>query len=372
MNSIDRIIFWEPSLSPHKTSFFSAIVKLAPKIEVVCCAQTDIPMYRKAMGWKIKSNLPFKIIIEPTDDQIELICSQKIKSTIHIFSGIRWIPIIVKALKMVRLNHANFAMMSEPRVNIGLLGKLRFLHSRISERWLCKNVQFVLAQGRNGPLWFRSVGYFEDKIFPFAYYINPPICKGTQIKAANKPIQIGYVGRLTRAKGVYEIINAVNLTNHKIELFFVGIGPEEENMRLMCKRLRIKASFIGSIEIERIGEFMSQIDLLVLVSRSDGWGVVISEALLCGTPVISYPSVGASIMLCEPLFGKLISSNSPHLIAKAISELYLSSAFSDGMRKKRKALARQLLSAESGASYFLKIIKWCFDNGVKPNPFYKA
>jgi glycosyltransferase involved in cell wall biosynthesis len=118
---------------------------------------------------------------------------------------------------------------------------------------------------------------------------------------------------------------------------------------------------------------MSQLDVLVLASTSkdDGWGVVVGEALMCGTAVIATPCVGASVVLDAPMFGRCVPANAPDAIALAVQELTESGAFSDVNRLSRSVSARQRLSADAGARHLRNILQWRFAGGVKPLPFYK-
>lgn len=373
IEKISRIVFWEPSISPHKSDFFSAIAFIAPDIEVICCANSELSEERQAQGWACKLTNTFKIIVAPNETEIAKLVGEEINNTLHIFSGIRWIPNIVAGLKAVKHNHAKFAIMSEPRVRDGWKGQLRYLQSWITESWLRRHSNFILAQGKNGPPWFRSVGYSSERIFPFAYFIDlAEIISSNedQLYTTNLPIKIGYAGRMVKMKGVFDLVAAVSKLGPLAQLSMVGSGPEEEALKMACVRLKIDVKFLGVMPIQEIGNFMRKLDVLVLASTTkDGWGVVVSEALMSGTAVITTPCVGASLMLNEPLFGRCVPKNSADSIATAIQEMQEASEYTSIARANRKILARSRLSAESGAKYLLKIIEWRFYNGQRPVPF---
>jgi glycosyltransferase involved in cell wall biosynthesis len=375
--STSRIVFWEPCTSPHKADFFSAIAEIAPEIEVVCCAHSNLSKERQDQGWLVKPTDTFQTIVAPNQIEINQLVGEQVNTTLHIFSGIRWFPNIVAGLKAVKRTGARFAIMSEPRVFEGWKGKVRFLQSWLTEHWLRRNVAFVLAQGSNGPTWFRSVGYQENRIFPFAYFIDPPkhhLENEDLTNCSDRPIQIGYVGRLVKMKGIFDLVAAVAELGTEAQLSIVGSGEDEQALRNACNILNLDARFIGTLPINEIGSFMHKLDVLVLASTTtdDGWGVVVSEALMCGTTVIVTPCVGASLVLNEPQFGRCVPSGSPHSIAEAVRDMQDSDAFAAEARAKRKVLACSRLSAESGARYLINIIKWRFDAVESPVPFYEA
>lgn len=372
---LSRIVFWEPCLSPHKVDFFTAIKNINPSIEVICCANSNLSIERQAQGWNIQASDKFLTILSPSQAEIDQLIIDQLDTTLHVFSGIRWVPSIVAGLKSVKRNRAKFAIMSEPRVREGWKGELRFLHSWFTEGWLRKNAQFVLAQGGNGPSWFKSVGYPENRIFPFAYFIDPPKhlnLLNNKLGNPIHPIRVGYVGRLVEMKGVFDLVDAVAKLGTVAQLSIVGSGSEEQVLRARCQQLQLEVNFLGVMPMHDVSNFMSELDVLVLASTSkDGWGVVVSEALMAGTAVIATPFVGASVVLDRALFGKCVSAKSPESIAQAIIELHSHDAFSIENRVQRSDLARNCLSAESGAQHFLDIINWRFLQAVRPSPFYE-
>lgn len=377
MGKLSRIVFWEPCTSPHKADFFSATASIAPDIEVICCANSELSKERQEQGWSIKATDAFRTIIAPSNAQVDQLVGEQISSTLHIFSGIRWVPSIVAGLKAVRRVGAKFAIMSEPRVREGCKGILRFIHSWLTEGWLRRHTEFVLAQGRNGPPWFRSVGYPENRVFPFAYFVEPPSLGEVEPDAVSQvdfPIRIGYVGRLVKMKGIFDLVDAVAMLGSSAQLSIVGSGPEEHALKDQCTRLEIDANFMGVLPIREIGHFMRKLDVLVLpsTSKEDGWGVVVSEALMCGTAVVATPCVGASLVLHEPLFGLCVPAHSPKQIAKAVNEMRLSGAFVREVRTRRESLAHMRLSAAGGARHLMEIIQWSMDGGMRPIPFYES
>ncbi len=375
LTQITRIIFWEPCTSPHKSDFFSAVAKLSPNIEVICCADSELQLDRKAQGWSIKPTEGVHTLIALNATEIDALVREQVASTLHIFSGIRWVPSIVAGLKSVRKHGAKFSIMSEPRVAEGWKGKLRFVQSWLTESWLRKHTEFVLAQGRNGPPWFTSAGYSVERVFPFAYFIDPPKQKNeldSVIEKDKLTIQIGYVGRLVKSKGVFDVVTAISKLGRDAHLSIVGSGPEGQTLKSYCANLQIDAKFLGVLPISEVGQFMQDIDVLVLASTTkDGWGVVVSEALMSGTAVIATTCVGASIMLDNQLFGLCVPAEAPGDIAHAINKLHAMGAFTKANRMQRATMARQCLSAESGAQHLLDIIQWRFADAKRPAPFYK-
>lgn len=368
------IVFWEPCESPHKSDFFAAFVKVNPHIKVTCCYDSGLLDSRSAMGWDITNVDSCINYIKPDVKTIESLVTNDLESTLHVFSGLRWVQTINIALIIVKKHNASYCIWHEPRDIHGLKGKLRLIHSWLTENYHRQSALAVLAIGRNGPQWFKWAGYKAKKIIPFAYFVNPPNIVNSRTSTINDldKIRVGYLGRFVKMKGIYDIIDASFLMQGKAVIHLAGDGFERNRMENYCVSKGVKCKFYGVLKISEIELFFSNIDVLVIASTSkDGWAVVVSESLMAGVPVISTKMVGASILLEDNLFGRIVPVHSPDGIAQAISDLSDSGAFMPNAKLNRSRKAIGILSAEAGANYFTKIISWLEGKIEKPSEFYK-
>jgi glycosyltransferase involved in cell wall biosynthesis len=372
-----NLVFWEPTTSPHKAQFFEALARLAPGQSVIECADRDLGVDRASLGWSVNRAQGYRRIVAPDERAIQDIFSGVEGETLHVFSGIRWVPTIVKGLETVRKTGARFAILSEPRVREGWKGQVRVMQSLVTEGWLRRRVEFVLAIGRNGPPWFARVGYASERIFPFAYFVDPPRYDETLSAVATVPgvLRIGYLGRLVASKGVSDVILAGALLGKaRCAIWVAGAGPHEVALRALAAESGVAAAFCGVIPMRSVGSFLSNLDVLVLASRTtdDGWGVVVSEALMCGTTVVATETVGASLVLDPAWLGKVVPAGRPDRIAAAIDELAAAGAFGLEARERRASWARSVLSAAGGARHLLQIIAWSEGRGSRPTDFHRS
>ncbi|WP_454726781.1 MULTISPECIES: glycosyltransferase [Cupriavidus] len=371
VGGVKRLVFWEPSVSPHKAALLAELARQNPMIEVVCCAQRDIAAERRALGWTVPPPDGYERLVRPGKEKIQSLIHGSLDSTFHVFSGIRWVPVIVEALAEVKRVRARYAVMSEPRDGGGWSGKLRLIHSLVSEGYHRRHAKFVLAIGRNGPSWFRSAMYRSERIFPYAYFVEPPKTPIVPAKAVDR-VRIGYLGRFVKEKGIFDLIAAVHLLGTQAELILAGSGPEEIAMRKEASLKQIDMRFLGVLPITEVSVFFSMVDVVVLASTSknDGWGVVVSEALLNGIPVIATSEVGASLVVEKKEFGRLVRKCRPGDIAAAIISLRDSGAFSSCSRLRRSEVAKKILSPEAGAKKLMEVIGWSVGDLPRPDPFY--
>lgn len=372
--SIKRIVFWEPSVSPHKAPLFRAIKQQRSEIDFLHIAQTDITSDRQAMGWISPLPEGYEQIIAPDLTTCRAAILDRPGESFHVFSGMRHVPCIVEGLRLAVELGVKFAVMSEPRVNEGLKGLLRYIESWLTEGTLRKRSTCVFAIGRNGPPWFCSVGYPRTKVFPFAYFIDPVAIGKTPQTVSNGPLRIGYLGRLVRSKGIFVLLDAFQiLANNGAELHLAGpMGAEEANIRCAVQPYEQAVVMHGPLSMSRVSAYLNSIDVLVLPSiTKDGWGVVVTEALMMGVPVVATTCVGASLVLRDARLGREILPNNPSEIAAAILAVAKPNNLTIDAREWRKSWAENHLSAHAGASYFWSAIDHCINGSVYPIPFYE-
>jgi len=365
-----RIILWESCQSPHTAFLINEIGTLLPNVHVMCCTQEGILEDRSQLGWSLDcESLAVNYVINPSIKDIDEIFAAEL-NTIHIITSIRHIPFMKYVIRQLKSSNAFFGIYAETRGYTGINGILRKSQSLIEEFWFKKNASFILGIGDLGYNWFKSVGYSSSKIFKFAYFLPPP--KFMDLEHSNgvrDTISIGYVGRIIRPKGVMLLPEIIKFIESSVRFTVVGQGSMLSELK---KRLlhNDNVSFKGVIPNKEISTFMRTLDLLILPSiDKDGWGAVVSEALMVGTPVIASSNVGASFLLKDPLMGEVILKNDPVTIARQIDQMRLKGLFDQSHRLERKIKAQGLLSSEVGAKYFVEIMRHILDHGPRPTLF---
>jgi len=97
-----------------------------------------------------------------------------------------------------------------------------------------------------------------------------------------------FVGRLTNEKQAEHTIKAFAKSKKAKSLLIVGDGALKQTLQELCKQLNIenRVEFIGWAENPY--PYIQQSKLLILSSASEGYGLVISEALYLDVPVVAY------------------------------------------------------------------------------------
>ncbi|NUR74874.1 MAG: glycosyltransferase family 4 protein [Thermoleophilia bacterium] len=126
-----------------------------------------------------------------------------------------------------------------------------------------------------------------------------------------------FVGRLVGAKGVSDLLGAHGaLGQDAPPLLVAGEGPLR-NLVDGAPNVRL----LGFQDTARLIELYALAQSLVVPSHDEPWGVVVNEALACGTPVIASSAVGAAEdLIRDGLEGRVVPSGDVPALARAMSE----------------------------------------------------
>ncbi|WP_298236973.1 glycosyltransferase family 4 protein [uncultured Algibacter sp.] len=112
-------------------------------------------------------------------------------------------------------------------------------------------------------------------------------------------LKIGCPGRLTANKNQKIVIQALSkieeLHDCKFHLYFVGSGHNKYSLNKLVSdsKLLDKVSFIGMLSPEEMKNFYKNMDVIVLPSLHEAFGLVLIEALALGIPVLVSSRFGA-------------------------------------------------------------------------------
>jgi glycosyltransferase involved in cell wall biosynthesis len=134
-----------------------------------------------------------------------------------------------------------------------------------------------------------------------------------------------FVGSFIERKGVRFLLTAGadllrKLPGYRIQL--IGEGPQEPLLRDMVDRLGLsdRVQFKGFLSQDEVRIAMQRARLFVLPSLEEGLGVVLLEALACGTPIVASDVDGIPDVV-TPEVGLLVPAGSAPALASAVMEL---------------------------------------------------
>lgn len=131
------------------------------------------------------------------------------------------------------------------------------------------------------------------------------------------------VGRLVPVKRHELLLEAVSILRKKgyrIALDILGTGPREEELGRLAARLGIENNVCFRGFVSNPYPYIRHADLICVTSESEGFSMVVAEALILGTPVMSTLVDGVTDMLA--LGGGIIVKGNAAAIAAEIAGLY--------------------------------------------------
>jgi glycosyltransferase involved in cell wall biosynthesis len=134
-----------------------------------------------------------------------------------------------------------------------------------------------------------------------------------------RPVRVGFIGRLDPIKRVPDLIRAVALLKETVHLHIFGTGSDRERLDAMVRRkhLQERVTFHGAIA--RPQEALATIDVLVLPSDAEGFGLVLIEAMAAGVPVVATQVPGICDVVRHKANGLLAPVRSPRRLAEMIA-----------------------------------------------------
>ena len=124
-----------------------------------------------------------------------------------------------------------------------------------------------------------------------------PVEHPQQKKPAGAPIRLGYVGRLTqgdkRVGDLVPFVQALAATGERFELTIAGDGPERAS--LVEALAPYPVTFLGALTPAQLyREVFPSLDVLLLFSESEAFGIAIIEAMQHGVVPVTSAFVGAA------------------------------------------------------------------------------
>jgi glycosyltransferase involved in cell wall biosynthesis len=161
---------------------------------------------------------------------------------------------------------------------------------------------------------------------------------------ADQEKRVLYVGRLSPVKGIQYLIRAMKQVHDAIpeaRLIIIGDGREREMLKALAGELGIEHSveFSGEVPHGQVLSLMQQADVFVLPSLSEGFPMVIVEALACGLPVVASRVGGLPEIITDGTNGFLVEAKDVMALAEKIRLLLQD----EQLRKKISADNRELV-----------------------------
>jgi glycosyltransferase involved in cell wall biosynthesis len=153
------------------------------------------------------------------------------------------------------------------------------------------------------------------------------------LHASNGERLIGFGARFAAEKGIEYLLKALPLIRMempKVKVLFAGeyqhvIGERTYRKQIepLMEGLGDHWTFLGVLNPEQMATFFSACDVTVLpsINRTESFGLVQVESMLCGTPVVATDLPGVRVPVRVTNMGRIVPSRNAEALAEALLDV---------------------------------------------------
>ena len=203
--------------------------------------------------------------------------------------------------------------------------------SRVRVQMAAKVDAFIAnSQGANYYL-TQILNVPDDKIVHYPYLMPDFEALQSKLTPASLSLPVDktvfiFVGRLIERKGIRVLLEACHQLKQQgrddFTLLVIGEGEQKSDLQAFAKEKGLAAQTIwtGWVDYRQLGSYLQQADVFVFPTYEDVWGMVVPEAMACGTPVICSEQAGAKEMIEPGESGYLFEPEQPEALASLMQK----------------------------------------------------
>jgi len=217
-----------------------------------------------------------------------------------------------------------------------------FLERRAARR--CDAIA-VLSRDERDEFLRRRVGQeaqyavIGNGVAPEAFDADPGRAReiGARIPGPPGSLIAGTLCRLSFEKGLEDLLDAVAAIRSPVRLLVVGDGPIRGDLEARARSLGIADRILFAGHQDPPNDWLAAMDVFVLASTYEGFGMAALEAMAAGRPVIVARAGGLPELVEDGRTGILVPPRDPRALAEALERLLSD----EGLRHRLGAAARE-------------------------------
>lgn len=190
--------------------------------------------------------------------------------------------------------------------------------------------------------------------------------------SSNAKRQFGFTGRLNPIKNIDLLLAAwyrLGDKTQQAELIIIGDGEQNyvEALKDYVRQKRMRnVTFTGFLSGERLQNMVQSLDFQILPSKSENFGMVVPEALICGVPVIASKGTPWSV-LDERECGWWVDATIDSLANAFVKAMNISEEKRVIMGQAGRELVLEKYSSDAVARQMSELYHWILSSGKKPS-----
>lgn len=275
------------------------------------------------VGWEHPKGLLFTLVnnifLQLRYSYHILVKARKIKTIIYFLGGSAFpLPIIISRFMRKRIylivthSTSQIAKRIYPNFAISLI-------TRSLERlnyYLCH--QLIVYS----PNMTKDMGlelYRNKTVIAYEHFVDFSLFYKNK-EVTQRKYSVGFVGRLSEEKGIFNLLNAMLLLPPELNLIVCGDGGLRGSVEeyIQANRLNDRVKLTGWIDNKCLPHFLNDMKILIIPSYTEGLANIMYEAMACGTPVLASPVGAIPDFVRNGETGFLLKSNKPEDIASGL------------------------------------------------------
>jgi len=239
----------------------------------------------------------------------------------------------------------------------------RFSYTKLATAVLANSESTKKTLLKNAP-WLspQKVRVIYNGIDPVPYLIPPKKNLRKEFGISESDFIIGFVGQLDERKGIHDLLEGFRQfveKQKKATLFLCGTGPLQSGVQKFAWENSLEAKVKLAGFRDDIPEVMKMIDVLVLPSLWEGFGIVVIEAMAAARPVIVSRASNLPEIVSERE-GILVSPHAPAELAEAFGRLAVQPKLRQEMGRNGRERVRNFFTRDrminALESYFYELV----------------
>ena len=185
--------------------------------------------------------------------------------------------------------------------------KIKLFYNRHIKYRHNKNL-YLLCANAYGARDFNLFGLYKNKTYKWGYFLENDIYNIDDLikqKEDGKLIKIIWVARFIKWKNPKIVIKLAKYLkskkyNFEIQMLGNGVLFEKINKRIIKENLEDVIELVGNVQSSKVNDYMQKSNIFIATSnKSEGWGMVINEAMNAGCAIVANKRMGSVPILIE-------------------------------------------------------------------------
>lgn len=176
------------------------------------------------------------------------------------------------------------------------------------------------------------------------------------------PRRIVAAGRLTRKKGMHEVLRMFGILRERwtdATLAILGDGPERSALESVRSTLGLDGAveFLGHVSHERVVEEMAKAEVFVLLSRAEGERLpnVVKEGMACGCVCVTTPTPGIDELVEHGVNGFVVRQEVAEEAASMIDDVFAGRVDTQALVRSARAHVVEAFDLHETAARYLDL-----------------